>query len=118
MGGGPIQCTSSLIKQMNGASCHQGGHPSCHQGGRLSVAPPYCAMALSLGLIGLVRLLVAFKQHINSCFYFKTVLSKLVSLLTSLLSQGEVLRTKVKKICEGFHAAVYPCPEVNILPLP
>ena len=26
--------------------------------------------------------------------------------------QGEVLRTKVKKICEGFHAAVYPCPEV------
>jgi len=25
--------------------------------------------------------------------------------------QGEVLRTKVKKICEGFHAAVYACPE-------
>jgi len=25
--------------------------------------------------------------------------------------QGEQLKTRVKKICEGFHAAVYPCPE-------
>ena len=66
-----VQCTGSLIKQMNGASCPQ----SCHQGGRLSVAPPYCTMALSLRLIGLVRLLVAFKQHIHNSgltfFYFK-----------------------------------------------
>ncbi|XP_019400258.1 PREDICTED: V-type proton ATPase 116 kDa subunit a isoform X2 [Crocodylus porosus] len=25
--------------------------------------------------------------------------------------QGEQLRQKIKKICEGFHATVYPCPE-------
>ena len=75
-------------------------------------------LIVQCGLMGLVRLLVAFKQHINSSFYFKTILSKLARLLTSLLSQGEVLRTKVKKICEGFHAAVYPCPEVTFLPLP
>jgi len=25
--------------------------------------------------------------------------------------QGEALRSRVKKICEGFHAAVYPCPD-------
>merc|ERR1711970_867637 len=25
--------------------------------------------------------------------------------------QGESLKSKVKKICEGFHAAVYPCPD-------
>ncbi len=25
--------------------------------------------------------------------------------------QGEELKVRVKKICEGFHAAVYPCPE-------
>jgi len=25
--------------------------------------------------------------------------------------QGESLRSRVKKICEGFHAAVYPCPD-------
>ena len=54
---------------------------------------------------------------INSFFYFKTILSKIVYLLTLFCSQGEVLRTKVKKICDGFHAAVYPCPEVNFLPV-
>jgi len=25
--------------------------------------------------------------------------------------QGDLLKAKVKKICEGFHAAVYPCPD-------
>lgn len=25
--------------------------------------------------------------------------------------QGEALRSRVKKICEGFHASVYPCPD-------
>jgi len=25
--------------------------------------------------------------------------------------QGEALKSKVKKICEGFHASVYPCPD-------
>ena len=25
--------------------------------------------------------------------------------------QGDALRSRVKKICEGFHASVYPCPE-------
>ncbi|CAL8107799.1 unnamed protein product [Calicophoron daubneyi] len=25
--------------------------------------------------------------------------------------QGEQLRTRVKKICEGFHASIYPCPD-------
>ena len=25
--------------------------------------------------------------------------------------QGEQLKTRVKKICEGFRAALYPCPE-------
>lgn len=25
--------------------------------------------------------------------------------------QGEALKTRVKKICEGYHATTYPCPE-------
>ncbi len=25
--------------------------------------------------------------------------------------QGEALKAKVKKICEGYHATIYPCPE-------
>jgi V-type H+-transporting ATPase subunit a len=25
--------------------------------------------------------------------------------------QGEALKSRVKKICEGYHATVYPCPE-------
>ena len=27
--------------------------------------------------------------------------------------QGDALRSRVKKICEGFHASVYPCPETG-----
>lgn len=27
--------------------------------------------------------------------------------------QGDQLKTKVKKICEGFHATIYPCPETK-----
>ena len=95
-------------------AAHHGGRQAAHQGGRLSVAPPYCAMWIDW--IG--QIVGGFQTSNNSSFYFKTILSKLAHLLTSLLSQGEVLRTKVKKICEGFHAAVYPCPEVNFLPLP
>ena len=116
---GRVQCTGSLIKQMNGARWHRGGHPSCHQGGRLSVAPPFilCNGSLSLELVGLVTLLVAgFQTTSNASYYFKTILSKLVCFLMPLPFQGEVLRTKVKKICEGFHAAVYACPEVTFVP--
>jgi len=28
--------------------------------------------------------------------------------------QGDALRTRVKKICDGFHATVYPCPETTL----
>jgi len=28
--------------------------------------------------------------------------------------QGEALRSRVKKICEGFHASVYPCPDSGV----
>jgi V-type H+-transporting ATPase subunit a len=28
--------------------------------------------------------------------------------------QGEALRSRVKKICEGFHASVYPCPDNGV----
>merc|ERR1719430_2626537 len=28
--------------------------------------------------------------------------------------QGEALRPRVKKICEGFHASVYPCPDSGV----
>ena len=77
----------------------------------------FCNGSLSLELVGLVTLLVAgFQTTSNGSFYFKIILSKLVCLLMSLPFQGEVLRTKVKKICEGFHAAVYACPEVTFVP--
>lgn len=36
------------------------------------------------------------------------ILNKAVFLI---FFQGEALKTRVKKICEGFHASVYPCPD-------
>jgi V-type H+-transporting ATPase subunit a len=29
--------------------------------------------------------------------------------------QGDQLKVRVKKICEGYHAALYPCPESSAL---
>ncbi len=31
-----------------------------------------------------------------------------------LFFQGEQLRNKVKKICEGFRATIYPCPDTSL----
>ena len=28
-----------------------------------------------------------------------------------LFFQGEELKSRVKKVCEGYHASIYPCPE-------
>ena len=33
------------------------------------------------------------------------------SISECIVIQGEELKSRVKKICEGFHASVYPCPE-------
>ena len=37
-----------------------------------------------------------------------TILYKAVFII---FFQGDALRSRVKKICEGFHASIYPCPE-------
>ena len=31
--------------------------------------------------------------------------------LTFICTQGEELKSRVKKICDGYHATVYPCPD-------
>ncbi len=37
--------------------------------------------------------------------------NKLHKVVFMAFFQGEALKTRVKKVCEGFHATVYPCPE-------
>lgn len=38
---------------------------------------------------------------------------KLYKAVFMIFFQGDALRTRVKKICEAFHACVYPCPETG-----
>ena len=35
-----------------------------------------------------------------------------LSSLQELGSQGEELKSRIKKVCEGYHASIYPCPEL------
>lgn len=37
--------------------------------------------------------------------------NKLYKAVFIIFYQGDALRTRVKKICDAFHASVYPCPE-------
>merc|ERR1719232_371484 len=40
--------------------------------------------------------------------------NKLYKAVFIIFYQGDALRTRVKKICDGFHATVYPCPETTL----